>query len=353
VDKTAQGDYLISARYTNSIYKISGIDGSVMWQLGGKNSSFVLDGFNFSSQHDARVVKENTTTTIISFLNNASDGVTITANYSSAMLVELYTATSPMTAKVIRRWDRPDKALSHLRGNVQILPDSNLFIGWSDNGYISEFTADGDCVLEAKFVSDNFVSYRAYKFNFTADPVEMPTLKAYVIGESPDSASTTYYVSWNGATKVSYWNFYGSQNSLQEFSLIGSAPKSGFETVYKSATHERWTFAEALSANGESLGNSSTQATTTPPRFKFNPWHSDESDGPYPNAHKAGNGELNRELIVGWSETYRAFLQQVEWEYCLIFAMVVVSILAFATRYVRRGTIPYQRLYIRYILQPI
>ena len=34
VDKNADGDYLISARYTNAIYKISGKDGSIIWRFG-------------------------------------------------------------------------------------------------------------------------------------------------------------------------------------------------------------------------------------------------------------------------------------------------------------------------------
>src|ERR1700744_3370003 len=73
VDKNSEGDYLLSTRYTNAIYKVSGKDGSIVWQLGGDHNSFVMDGFNFSKQHDARFIEQNATTTIISFLDNASD----------------------------------------------------------------------------------------------------------------------------------------------------------------------------------------------------------------------------------------------------------------------------------------
>ena len=53
VDKNDDGDYMISARYTNAIYKISEKDGSLLWTLGGLNSDFELEkGFNFSRQHD-------------------------------------------------------------------------------------------------------------------------------------------------------------------------------------------------------------------------------------------------------------------------------------------------------------
>ena len=52
VDKDANGDYLVSGRNTHTIYKVSGSDGSIIWRLGGKMSTFHLNSFNFSSQND-------------------------------------------------------------------------------------------------------------------------------------------------------------------------------------------------------------------------------------------------------------------------------------------------------------
>ena len=106
VDKDANGDYMVSARHTDCMYKISGTDGHVIWRLGGDESSFVLDGFNFSKQHDARFIEQNATTTLVSFLNNASGGVqNATSSHSTAYLVALETQTQPMVARVVRRWD--------------------------------------------------------------------------------------------------------------------------------------------------------------------------------------------------------------------------------------------------------
>ena len=53
VDKNRDGDYLVSARHTLAVYKLSGKDGRILWTLQGADSTFRLDGFNFSSQHDA------------------------------------------------------------------------------------------------------------------------------------------------------------------------------------------------------------------------------------------------------------------------------------------------------------
>jgi len=73
VDKSPQGDFLVSARDTNTIYLVSGHDGTIIWRLGGEASSFLLDGFNFSRQHYAKFQAINDTVTIISFLENAAD----------------------------------------------------------------------------------------------------------------------------------------------------------------------------------------------------------------------------------------------------------------------------------------
>ena len=278
IDKFQNGDYLVSGRYTNCIYRISGHDGSIIWRLGGKNNSFILDGFNFSQQHDARIRYENSTVTIMSFFDNAWDELgrqDKSAEFSSALEVAIDTST--MTATLLKQWQRPDKQHTLLRGNTQILPNSNVFVGWSDHGYISEFAADdGRCVLEAKWSIPRFGTYRAYKFNFTGSPTELPALKTFAYSaEGSGTVASIYYVSWNGATEVAYWNFYGAELVRPEaahhkpgaahhkprFSLIGSAAKKGFETTFMSTQYMSLTFAEAVAADGRSLRNSSIQVT--------------------------------------------------------------------------------------------
>ena len=46
VDKDSNGDYMLSSRFTDCIYKISGRDGCILWRLGGMNSSFDQDLFS-------------------------------------------------------------------------------------------------------------------------------------------------------------------------------------------------------------------------------------------------------------------------------------------------------------------
>ena len=137
------GDYLVSMRYTSTIYKVSGRDGSVTWRLGGKKSDFIQD-FNFSSQHHASFYEYNDTVTIISFLDNASDEQNrqpATSRTSSIKVVALHENATPKRAELLQQFDRPDGLLTKVRGSAQRLPNKGFFAGWSDDGYVSEFTS--------------------------------------------------------------------------------------------------------------------------------------------------------------------------------------------------------------------
>jgi hypothetical protein len=72
------------------------------------------------------------------------------------------------------------------------------------------------------------------------------------------------YVSWNGATEVAKWNFYGSQDESAGFLMVGSTAKTGFETSYMSARYLKYTYAEAISTDGRILGKSDVQKTILP-----------------------------------------------------------------------------------------
>lgn len=260
VDKIAGGDYLISARFTNTIYKISGKDGSIIWRLGGRHSDFKLDGFNFSSQHDARWRSGNDTTTVLTFLNNHSDGILRTANTTSAMKVLLDMTT--MTASLINEWKRPDDQLTKLRGNAQRLENNHMFVGWSENTYISEYNAEGSLIMEAQMASHRFNTYRAYKMNFTAYPSEPIVAKAFVYGASPQTATTVCYVSWNGATEVAEWKFWGSIKAMPV--NLGTSSRTGFETVFMASGIATNVQAEAIDVHGNSLGKSEVIVSELP-----------------------------------------------------------------------------------------
>ncbi|KAJ5336651.1 hypothetical protein N7541_004820 [Penicillium brevicompactum] len=281
VDKNAAGDYLISLRFTNTLYLISGQDGSILWRLGGLESNFDQD-FTFSKQHDAKFVSSNDTHHVISVLNNASDERGNDENTSSGLIIELDTGVTPMTARVIRRINRPDSGLTRLRGSFRPLPNGNYFVGWSERGYSSEHASNGDLLMTGRFTSDRYSTYRAYKGEFTGRPVAPPDVVSNVYGTDDKDTTTLIHVSWNGATDVVQWKFYAQSYDRGDPVLIGSTNKTDFETMYIADGYMDWVSAEAIDAEGNVMHTSNVMRTEIPTNWKAAGWGG-SSSGPSPD----------------------------------------------------------------------
>lgn len=265
VAKTQHGNYLVSARFTSTIYLISARTGDIIWRLGGKRSDFQLLDFTFSFQHNARIVSEIGSQMVLSFLDNGSDDTTNQEDTSSGLIVELDLIAK--TAKLLNRYAHPDGGLTRKRGNVQVLPNGNVFVGWSETAYQSEFAPDGTLLMEARFVSSRLDTYRSYKYPFKGDPQQPPALVSKLQSSSDmQDHMTTIFVSWNGATEVVAWRFYAHANGTQAAMSvpIGNATKNGFETTFTLSGYFDWIFAEALDIDSVVLGRSSVQQTRTP-----------------------------------------------------------------------------------------
>ncbi|KAL2820929.1 ASST-domain-containing protein [Aspergillus cavernicola] len=259
VDKNTDGDYIVSSRHTSCIYKISGKDGSVIWQLGGTQPSIHLTNYNFSSQHDARFREENDTTTVLSLFDNGSNRYRNTSLSSTGMIVYIDHDTNSST--MIKEYHAPGAGLqSWSQGNMQILPNKNVVIGWGNNPSISEHLEDGTPVFFATVADSISMNYRAFKYNWAGKPDEPPTLRTY--SPSPNSA-TTFWVSWNGATDVDYWNIYATASTEEQFIHLTKADNLGFQTTYVSASYYPQAFAEAVGKDGTSLANSSIVTTSS------------------------------------------------------------------------------------------
>ncbi|CAG7920541.1 unnamed protein product [Penicillium olsonii] len=281
VDKNEAGDYLISLRFTNTLYLISGQDGSIIWRLGGAESNFDQD-FTFSKQHDAKFVSSNGTHHVISVLNNASDERGNDENTSSGLVIELDTSVNPMTARVIRRINRPDSGLTRLRGSFRPLPNGNYFVGWSERGYSSEHASNGDLLMTARFTSDRYSTYRSFKGEFTGRPVAPPDLVANVYGTDDKDTTTLIHVSWNGATDVVQWKFYAQSYDRGDPVYIGSTNKTDFETMYIADGYMDWVSAQAIDAKGNVMHTSKVMRTEIPSNWISAGWIGATS-GPSPD----------------------------------------------------------------------
>ncbi|KAF2658149.1 hypothetical protein K491DRAFT_690496 [Lophiostoma macrostomum CBS 122681] len=265
IDKNAAGDYLISARHAAGVYKISGQDGRVLWQLNGANPTFKNKHLHFSSQHHATWVDETEDQTVISLFDNASNTFNITNRESRGMLIGI--DHIKRTATKIRTWQAPEKngILAGSQGNVQLLPNGNAFIGWGDHAFYSEHLISGEPVLYGKLAywGSDVMMYRCNKHPWVANPLTTPTLWTYSLTGTNDSTLVSY-VSWNGATEVHHWLFYTADSATGPFQLAGSKNRTGFETEFDDPRVKQWSFAEAVDKSGRSLKRSSVVKTFVP-----------------------------------------------------------------------------------------
>lgn len=193
---------------------------------------------------------------VISLLDNAASIEDMSKNSSatsSALLLALDKPTC--TATVLRSYPRPDGSFTRLRGNLQWLPSGASLAHWSDNNYFCEYDAEGRMVQEAQLLSNRFESYRTYKFNWTSlTPAEKPVIKGFAYGTEPSRATTALYTSWNGATEVTTWRFYGIVKESER--VIAVVLRTKFETVAMADGFFERTRATALDLHGNELGSS-------------------------------------------------------------------------------------------------
>lgn len=218
VDMNPHGDYYLSARHTDTIYKISGRDGRVIWRLNGRDSlwnDFVMEedfttggNLRFSRQHHVRWRGENGTHEFISILDNAkgTDGQLPTHENSRAIVLALYTggknyesgeensssssssSSSIMTASLISSINHPNGKGSYAprRGNYQFLgtqqfsnsssSSSNSWISWSEEALHTEHFPNGSIALQASLHANWLGTYRSYKFPWRGIPKEKPVV---------------------------------------------------------------------------------------------------------------------------------------------------------------------------------
>jgi Arylsulfotransferase (ASST) len=248
IDVTPDGNLLISARATWTVYKLDRRTGEIIWRLGGKRSDFTVDPrARFSWQHDAQQLDGR----VIALFDDGAGPVSTTETQSRGLFLEV--DTDRRTVALAREYDYPERLLSGAMGNVQELPNGHVLVGWGAQRFVTEFAADGTPVAEASLTSGLF-SYRAYRFPWTGIPHEAPALVA-----ERDAASDReiLYASWNGATEVSHWRV-DIGPSPHELEPLGLARRQGFETAIPLGINPGYAAVSALDASGRELGASPT-----------------------------------------------------------------------------------------------
>ncbi len=253
-------DIIVSSRNTWTIYRISRPSGNIVWQLGGKQSSFMFgSGAEFSWQHDARFLSNTATTDTVSlFDDNCCESETIPPGTPPAHGLELELDLTNMTASLSTSYYHDPNINVASQGNVQTLANTNKFIGWGQSQYYSEYLAAGNTesdpslnlIYDVSFPANNY-TYRAYKFDWVGTPSYPPSMAIV-----SDNGQLTVYASWNGSTETSSWQVFAG-SSPTNLSMVASAMKSGFETAIPISSSGPYFQVQALDAGSHVLGVSS------------------------------------------------------------------------------------------------
>jgi hypothetical protein len=158
------GNLLIDSRNTWTTYKVNIHTGQIMWELGGKQSSFtlkaapgqVLDhaGEIFAWQHDPEALGGG----LYTLFDDESGGMLL--SHSRAVVVRLDLQTH--VATLIRSYDQPEGLVAGAMGNAQTTRNGDLFVGWGALPYISEFSPSGTLLFNAQ-LPGGMTTYRAYR----------------------------------------------------------------------------------------------------------------------------------------------------------------------------------------------
>ncbi len=243
VEQDTDGNLVISARNTWAVYKIDRHTGKVLWELGGKHSSFAMGpGTRTVLQHDVTIHRGG----LLTIYDNEDWP---TAPSQSRVVLERINMTRH-TVTLVRQLDHSPSLYSPWEGSAQLLPGGQVFVGWGESQEFTRFDRLGRPIFVGGFTGATS-SYRVYEQAWHGQPSTRPAVAV----ASSAGAGTTVYVSWNGATDVAQWRVLAGEEQTS-LTPVATAPRNGFETALSVPTEHRYLAVEAISASGRVLAES-------------------------------------------------------------------------------------------------
>jgi hypothetical protein len=249
------GNLLISARNTWALYDIAPHSGALLWRLGGKLSSFALGpGVQFAYQHDARWMAGSE----ISLFDDEGFPPIKPPSRAEVIKLDLQGKSATLADQLLRT---SGPLITNSQGNAQTLPGGGWMVGWGGLPNFTEFNGQGQIIYDAQLPTGEN-SYRVYREPWAAQPTGSPRIVVKP-GNAPCPPGARScplvlrdeaYVSWNGATMVSFWQVL-SGSSATHMKPVSTKPRRGFETSIQ-VSRANFFQVRALSASGRVLGRS-------------------------------------------------------------------------------------------------
>jgi hypothetical protein len=245
ISETADGNLLVSMRHTSAVYKIDRKTGDVIWTLGGKSSDFEMGvGTTFYFQHDAQPLGDGK----LLVFDNGATYEDHRSRFSRVKILKLDGAAK--TATLVKDIVHDRAVLAVSQGGARRLKNGNIFVGWGNRQWFSEYTPEGQQLFDGEFPSVAYQSYRAFKDDWTGQPKTKPAVVA-----DRTRGRTLIWVSWNGATDVASWKVLGGP-SVTTLKPLGSGDRIGFETRLDVAAAPAVVRVQAVDKKGKVLGTS-------------------------------------------------------------------------------------------------
>jgi Arylsulfotransferase (ASST) len=237
------GSLFVDSRNTWAAYRVDRRTGKVIWQLGGKHSSFTMGpGARPAWQHDLRVGRDGT----VSFFDNGATP----AVHKQSRLIVLRLDTKRMTATLVSSFVHPKPLLAASQGDFQPLPGGNWFVGWGQEPYLSEYAAGGALLFDAHLPTI-YQTYTVFKYPWVGSPLAAPSIAV----SRGTRGRVLVHASWNGSTQVASWRVIGG-DARDMLAPLAISPRQGFETAIELPAAPRYLAVQALGEQGQTLRTS-------------------------------------------------------------------------------------------------
>jgi len=248
IQLTGDGSFLVSMRDTWAAYLVDIASGRIRWTLGGRSSDFKFGRrAAFQWQHDVQLQGGSTVTLYDDHCCQLTGGGTYVnpTAPSRGLVLELDQRARLVT--FVAQYERGEDFNAAYMGDTQTLSNGNVFVGWGNEPYFSEFSRSGKLLFEGEFPGPN-LTYRATLEPWVGLPLSSP---AAVVRQS--AGKTTVYASWNGATQLASWRVLAG-SSASRMAVVATHVKAGFETAIPLPQGYKSFKVQALGADGRVIG---------------------------------------------------------------------------------------------------
>ncbi|MFL5824608.1 MAG: arylsulfotransferase family protein [Solirubrobacteraceae bacterium] len=252
IAEDTDGNLIVSARNTWTIYKINVKTGRIMWRVGGKGEDQLRTPWCY--QHDVSPLGHNDYSVFDDGAAGPGCFLGLSGHPARGLIFHVNPSTHPAKVRLVRAYKHKPGITPGFLGSTQQLPNGHVVVGWGNFPEITEFSADGTRVLMDLSMSN--YSFRGYRFAWDGRPTAPPALAARL-----ESNGTRLWASWNGSTEVAGWRVLVGTTTAGLTSAGAVIKKTGFETAIFLKQREPLVEVQALDASGHILATSKPVST--------------------------------------------------------------------------------------------